>query len=280
MKILSLNFKKYFSTKVLNSFDEAVEDIKSGNRLIFGGFGLCGIPENLMKALLKRNDLKNLEVVSDDGGVADFGLGLLLEKKMIKRMVGSYIGNNKLFEKQFFNGDLELELVPQGTLAEKMRCGGAGIPAFYTPTGIGTLIETGGMPLKYNKDSSIAIISKKKETIDFENKKYILERSLRGDFSLIKGWKGDTKGNIIFRKTARNFNIDAATAGKICIAEVEHLVEPGELNPDEIHLPGIYVKKILKGESYEKRIENFTTSDIKEIKDEVLKLIYFLGIFN
>jgi 3-oxoacid CoA-transferase A subunit len=235
-----------------------------------GGFGLCGIPENLIKSLLKRNDLKNLEIVSDNAGVADFGIGLLLQKKMIKTMISSFIGHNEVFENKYLSGEIDLELIPQGTLAEKLRCGGAGIPAFYTPTGIGTLVELGGVPIKYNRDGTVQKYSEKKPYTYFDGKKYLLERSIKADYSFIKGWKGDQKGNIIFRKTARNFNYDAATAGKICIAEVEELVPVGELKPDEIHLPGIYVDKILKGESYEKRIENLITIDMAEQnQDEV-----------
>jgi 3-oxoacid CoA-transferase len=262
--------KRKFSSKVLHSFDEAVKDIKSGSRIIMGGFGLCGIPENLIKSLLKRNDLKDLEIVSDNAGVADFGIGLLLQKKMVKSMISSFIGHNHVFEQQYLCGYIDLELVPQGTLAEKLRCGGAGIPAFYTPTGVGTLVELGGVILKYNQDGTVQKYSEKKPSLEFEGKKYIMERAIKGDYAFIKGWIGDHKGNIIFRKTARNFNYDAATSGKICIAEVEELVPTGELKPDEIHLPSIYVDKILKGESYEKRIENLTTIEMAEKnQDEV-----------
>jgi 3-oxoacid CoA-transferase len=258
----SFLFKKSFSNKVFQSASEAIKDIKSGNRLIVGGFGLCGIPENLISSLSKREDIKDLEIVSNNAGVTDFGLGLLLQQNKVKRMISSYVGENKEFERQYLSGELELELVPQGTLVEKLRSGGAGIPAFFTPTGYGTMVQEGGFEIKYEKGSKKAeIYSEKKETREFNGRQYVLENSLTGDFALIKGWKGDAKGNIIFRKTARNFNVDAATAGKICIAEVEELVDVGELKPDEIHLPGIYVHRIFKGGNYEKRIEKYTTSD-------------------
>lgn len=260
--MINLLFKKSFSKKIFRNASDAVRDIKSGNRLIVGGFGLCGIPETLIDALHKREDIKDLEVVSNNAGVTDFGLGILLKDRKVKRMISSYVGENKEFERQYLTGELELELVPQGTLAEKLRAGGAGIPAFYTPTGYGTVVQEGGFPIKIGKDGkSVEIPSQKKEVREFNGKNYVLEHSLVGDFSLIKGWKGDSKGNIIFKKTARNFNPDAATAGKICIAEVEELVEDGEIKPDEIHLPGVYVHRIIKGEKYEKRIEKLTTSD-------------------
>lgn len=255
-------FKRSFSKKVFRSASDAVRDIKSGNRLIVGGFGLCGIPENLIDALHNKDDIKDLEIVSNNAGVTDFGLGILLRDRKVKRMVSSYVGENKEFERQYLSGELELELLPQGTLAEKLRAGGAGIPAFYTPTGYGTLVQEGGFPIKLGKDGkTVEIPSEKREVREFNGKNYVLESSIVGDFSLIKGWKGDSKGNIIFKKTARNFNPDAATAGKICIAEVEELVEDGEIKPDEVHLPGVYVHRIIKGEKYEKRIERVTTSD-------------------
>jgi len=266
--MFNFSIKRQFSKKVYRSACEAIHDLNSGNRIIVGGFGLCGIPENLISSLTKR-DVKNLEIVSNNAGVTDFGLGLLLQQKKIKRMISSYVGENKEFERQYLSGELELELVPQGTLAEKLRSGGAGIPAFYTPTGYGTMVQEGGFPIKYqNSREEVEIISLKKETREFNGRHFILESSITGDFALIKGWKGDTKGNIIFRKTARNFNADAATAGKICIAEVEELVNEGELNPDDIHLPGIYVDRILKGQNYEKRIEKLTISNQQPLKDD------------
>lgn len=225
--------------KVLESFAEAVADIQDGATLIVGGFGLCGIPENLILALRDKG-VKDLTVVSNNCGVDDWGLGLLLANKQIKKMVSSYVGENKIFEKQFLNGELEVELVPQGTLAERMRAGGAGIPGFYTATGVGTPIAEG------------------KEHKEFDGRTYILERGIVGDFALVKAWKADPYGNLVFRKTARNFNPLAAMAGKITIAEVEELVDIGELDPDEIHTPGIYVQRVLVGTHYEKRIERRT----------------------
>jgi 3-oxoacid CoA-transferase subunit A len=209
--------------------------------LVVGGFGLCGIPENSISAL-KSMGVKNLTCVSNNAGVDDFGLGLLLQTRQIKKMISSYVGENATFEKQFMSGELEVELVPQGTLAERIRAGGAGIAGFYTPTGVGTQVAEG------------------KEIKVFEGREFVLERCIRGDFALVKAWKGDTFGNLVFRKTARNFNPMAATAGKITVAEVEELVEIGELDPDQIHTPGIYVQRIFQGVNYEKRIEQMTVS--------------------
>jgi len=245
------------SGKVVNSAEEAVKDIHDGSKLLVGGFGLCGIPENLIGAL-RASGVKDLTVVSNNCGVDDFGLGLLLQTRQIKRMISSYVGENAIFEKQYLSGELELELIPQGTLAERCRAGGAGIPAFYTPTGVGTFLEEGGFPIKYNSDGSVAIASKPREVRVFNGRKVLMEEAITGDYALVKGWKADTRGNIIFRYTARNFNPAMATAGKICIAEVEEIVEAGSLKPDEIHLPGIYVNRLIKGERYEKRIEKLT----------------------
>ncbi|MCP8969868.1 CoA transferase subunit A [Ectobacillus ponti] len=225
--------------KVVASFEEAVRDIGDGATLIVGGFGLCGIPEKAILALRDKG-VKDLTVVSNNCGVDDWGLGLLLANKQIKKMVSSYVGENKIFEQQFLSGELEVELVPQGTLAERIRAGGAGIPAFYTATGVGTPIAEG------------------KEHKEFDGRTYILERGIVGDFALVKAWKADTLGNLVYRKTSRNFNPVAATAGKITIAEVEEIVEAGELDPDEIHTPGIYVQRVLLGTNYEKRIERRT----------------------
>ena len=222
--------------KVWDSFEAAVADIQDGATLIVGGFGLCGIPEKSIEALQNKGT-KDLTVVSNNCGIEDWGLGLLLANKQIKKMVASYVGENKLFEQQFLSGELEVELTPQGTLAERIRAGGAGIPGFYTATGVGTPIAEG------------------KEVKEFSGKEYLLEEGIVADFALVKAWKGDTLGNLIYRKTSRNFNPIAATAGKITIAEVEEIVEAGELNPDEIHTPGIYVQRILLGENYVKRIE-------------------------
>lgn len=226
---------------IFSNFNEAVESIKDGMTIMVGGFGIVGIPENLIKALYEK-DIKDLTVISNNCGIDDWGLGLLLKNKQIKKMISSYVGENKEFERQVLNGDLEVMLVPQGSLAEKIRAGGAGIPAFYTPTGVGTLIAEG------------------KETKIFNGKEYLLEESLVADFSLIRAWKADKHGNLVFRKTARNFNPMMAAAGKVTIAEVEEIVEVGELDPDEIHTPGIYVQGIIKGKQ-EKRIEHLTISE-------------------
>jgi 3-oxoacid CoA-transferase subunit A len=226
-------------SKVMDSFVEAVSDIQDGASLIVGGFGLSGIPEKSIEAL-RAQGTKNLTVYSNNCGVDDWGLGLLLANKQIKKMVASYVGENKIFEQQFLSGELEVELTPQGTLAERMRAGGAGIPGFYTATGVGTPIAEG------------------KETKEFNGKTYLLEEGIVGDFALVKAWKADTLGNLVYRKTSRNFNPLAAMAGKITIAEVEEIVEPGELDPDEIHTPGIYVQRLLLGTNYEKRIERRT----------------------
>lgn len=225
--------------KVMNSALEAISDIQNGATLIVGGFGLCGIPEKAIEAL-RQQGTKDLTVYSNNCGVDDWGLGLLLANKQIKKMIASYVGENKIFEQQFLSGELEVELTPQGTLAERMRAGGAGIPGFYTATGVGTPIADG------------------KETKVFNGKTYLLEEGIVGDFALVKAWKADTLGNLVYRKTSRNFNPLAAMAGKITIAEVEEIVEPGELNPDEIHTPGIYVQRLIVGTNYQKRIERRT----------------------
>ncbi|MCS6837680.1 MAG: CoA transferase subunit A [Bdellovibrionaceae bacterium] len=227
-------------SKVVKNAEEACRDVFSGATLIFGGFGLCGIPENSIVALSKM-PIKDLTCVSNNAGVDDWGLGLLLQNRQIKKMISSYVGENALFERLYLTGELEVEFVPQGTLAERMRAGGAGIPAFYTPTGVGTLVAAG------------------KEEREFDGRKYILERWIRGDFAFVKAWKGDPFGNLVYRRTARNFNPLAAMAGKITIAEVEELVPLGSLDPDEIHTPGIFVQRIFQGSHYQKRIEQRTT---------------------
>ena len=214
--------------KVVDSCAEAVADIADGATVVVGGFGLCGIPENLIAAL-RELGARELTVVSNNCGVDDFGLGLLLANSQISRMVASYVGENSIFERQFLSGELDVELVPQGTLAERMRAAGAGIPAFYTPTGVGTPVAEG------------------KETREFDGRAFLLERALGGDFALVKAWRGDTLGNLVYRDTARNFNPLAAMAGRITIAEVEELVEAGELDPDEVHTPGIFVQRVLEG---------------------------------
>jgi 3-oxoacid CoA-transferase subunit A len=225
--------------KVINSFEEAVQDIQNGSTLVVGGFGLSGIPEKTIQAL-REQGTKDLTIISNNCGVDDWGLGLLLENRQIKKMVASYVGENKLFEQQFLSGELEVELTPQGTLAERLRAGGAGIPGFYTATGVGTPIAEG------------------KEVKEFDGETYLLERGIVGDFALVKAWKADTLGNLVYRKTSRNFNPLVAMAGKITIAEVEEIVEPGELDPNEIHTPGIYVQRLLLGTNYQKRIERRT----------------------
>ena len=226
--------------KVYANANDALKDIvQDGQTLAVGGFGLCGMPEALIAAL-KATGVKDLTCISNNAGVDGFGLGLLLETKQIKKMIASYVGENKEFERQFLNGELEVELTPQGTLAEKLRAGGAGIPAFYTQAGVGTLIAEG------------------KEVRSFNGKDHILEESLTADIALVKAYKADKAGNLIFRKTARNFNPDCATAGKITVVEVEELVEVGELDPDHVHLPGIYVHRIIVNAQPEKRIEQLT----------------------
>jgi 3-oxoacid CoA-transferase subunit A len=227
--------------KVYADAKTAIEGVKDGMLLLFGGFGLCGIPENAIAAL-RDSGIKNLTCVSNNAGVDDFGLGQLLQRRQIKKMISSYVGENELFESLYLSGELEVEFTPQGTLAEKLRAGGAGIPAFFTPTGVGTKVAEG------------------KEVRDFNGRKYVLEHSIRGDFAFVKAWKGDKFGNLIFRKTARNFNPVTAMAGNVTVAEVEELVEIGELDPDQIHLPGAYVQRIFQGQNYQKRIENLTVS--------------------
>ncbi|RWR15044.1 CoA transferase subunit A [Siminovitchia fortis] len=224
--------------KIFATFQEAVADISDGSTLMVGGFGLCGIPENLIMALVDKG-VKDLTVISNNCGVDEWGLGLLLQNKQIKKMIGSYVGENKEFERQVLAGEIEVELTPQGTLAEKIRAGGAGIPAFYTPAGVGTPIAEG------------------KEIREFNGKEYVLEEALTADFSLVNAWKGDKMGNLVYRKTARNFNPMIAAAGKVTIAQVESLVEVGELEPDSIHTPSIYVQGLIQGE-LEKRIERRT----------------------
>ncbi|TYL47474.1 CoA transferase subunit A [Marinomonas sp. IMCC 4694] len=227
--------------KVVSSYEEAMAGLENGMTVLAGGFGLCGIPENLI-AEIKRKGTTGLTVVSNNCGVDGFGLGVLLEDKQIRKMVSSYVGENALFEKQLLNGELEVELTPQGTLAEKMRAGGAGIPAFYTATGVGTPVAEG------------------KETKLFNGREYLLEEAITGDFAIVKGWKADRYGNVVYRHTAQNFNPLAATAGKITVVEVEELVEVGELDPAHIHTPGIYVDRVIVGH-FEKRIEKRTVKE-------------------
>ena len=225
--------------KVVSSADEAVRDIPNGAIIMVGGFGLCGNPENLIRALVKKG-VRNLTTISNNAGVDGFGIGLLLAAGQISKHIGTYVGENKLLEEMILKGQIELQLVPQGTFSERIRAGGAGIPAFYTPTGVGTTVAQG------------------KETREFEGRLYLMEHALKADFALIKAWKGDKWGNLVYRKAARNFNPMMATAARVTIAEVEHLVEPGELDPDMVHTPSIFVKRIFQGELYEKRIEKRT----------------------
>ncbi|TVR76973.1 MAG: CoA transferase subunit A [Chitinophagaceae bacterium] len=225
--------------RTVSGATEAIKEIKDGAVIMFGGFGLCGIPENSIRALVESG-AKNLTCISNNAGVDDFGLGLLLQTRQIKKMMASYVGENAEFERQMLSGELDVELIPQGSLAERIRAGGAGIPAFFTPTGYGTEVAEG------------------KETREYDGKMYVLESALKADFAIVKAWKGDKAGNLIYKATARNFNPMMAMAGKVTIAEVEELVEPGELDPNEIHTPGIFVQKIFQGKNYEKRIEQKT----------------------
>jgi 3-oxoacid CoA-transferase subunit A len=225
--------------KRIASPDVAIANLRDGMTILMGGFGLCGIPEKLIDAV-RRKGTRDLTIVSNNAGVDDFGIGLLLQNRQVKKMISSYVGENKLFEQLVLTGELQVELNPQGTLAERLRAGGAGIPAFFTPTGYGTLVAEG------------------KETRDFDGRPYVLERAIRGNFAFIKAWKGDRWGNLIYRKTARNFNPMMATAADYVVAEVEQLVEPGELDADQVHTPGIFVNAIFQGADYVKRIEKRT----------------------
>lgn len=225
--------------KVVSNADEAIRDIADGATIMLGGFGLCGIPENSIAALMRKG-VKNLTCISNNAGVDEFGLGLLLKTRQVRKMMASYVGENSEFERQLLSGELEVDLIPQGTLATRIQMAGMGIPAFFTPAGYGTEIAAG------------------KEVREFNNKMYLMEHALHADFAIVKAWKGDSMGNLVFRKTTRNFSTSMAKAGNITIAEVEHLVKPGELDPDHIHVAGIYVHRIFQGTSYEKRIERKT----------------------
>src|ERR1017187_4965561 len=225
--------------KVVANADEAIQDVFDGASIMVGGFGLCGNPENLIRALVKKG-VKNLTTVSNNAGVAAFGIGMLLSNGQLRRHIGTYVGENKMLEQMVLNGTVQLELVPQGTSSERIRAGGAGIPAFFVPTGVGTVVAEG------------------KEAREFEGRTYIMEHALKADFAFVKAWKGDKWGNLVYRKTARNFNPMMATAAKITIAEVEHLVEAGELDPHLVHTPSVYVKRIFQGQLYERRIERRT----------------------
>lgn len=228
--------------KKVNSAEEAIQGISSDMTIMFGGFGLCGIPENCIAALAAKPDIKGLTCISNNAGVDDFGLGLLLQNHQVRKMISSYVGENDEFERQMLSGELEVDLIPQGSLAERCRAGGAGIPAFFTPAGYGTEVAEG------------------KEVREYNGKPHILETALTADYAVVKAWKGDTQGNLVFRYTAMNFNPMMAMAGKITIAEVEELVPEGELDPNHIHTPGIFVQRIFQGEKYEKRIEQRTVT--------------------
>jgi len=229
--------------KVVANADEAVREVFDGAVIMVGGFGLCGIPENLIRALVRKG-VKNLTTISNNVGVDGFGMGLLLAAGQIRKHIGTYVGENKMLEQMVLQGKVELDLVPQGTFSERIRAGGAGIPAFFTPTGVGT------------------VVAENKETREFDGRMYLMEHALKADFALIKAWKGDQWGNLVYRKTARNFNPMMATAGKVTIAEVEHLVEVGDLEPDMVHTPSVFVNRIFQGELYEKRIEKRTVRKI------------------
>ncbi len=244
--------------KVVRTAVEAVEDITSGSSLAVGGFGLCGIPQALIDALLDAG-ATDLETVSNNCGVDGYGLGSLLRAGRIRRTTGSYVGENKEFERQFLGGELEVELVPQGTLAERLRAGGAGIPAFYTPAGVGTQVADGGLPLRYDGSGGVAMASEPKEVREFDGRTYVLEHGIRTDFALVHARYGDRHGNLVYDKTAANFNPLCAAAGRVTIAEVEQVVEPGELDPAQVHTPGILVQRVVQA-SAEKRIEKRTVS--------------------
>lgn len=264
---------KSFSTssrclvQIFQDVNDAIRDVKSNSTILCGGFGLCGIPENLFDALSQNKSVKNLTLVSNNVGTNDFGVGLLLRQNQVKRMISSYVGENKVFEAQYLSGELELEFVPQGTLAERIRAGGAGIPLFYTPTGYNTLVHRGGAPIRYDKNGNIDLASKPKQTINHKGSNYVLEEAIKGDYAFIKAYKADKLGNLVFRMSARNFNAPMCKAAKTTIVEVEEIVETGNLDPDQIHIPGIYVNRLVQGKSYEKRIERKTTKENMMLAD-------------
>jgi 3-oxoacid CoA-transferase subunit A len=247
--------------KVVASAADAVADIPNGATLAVGGFGLCGVPSVLIEALLEAG-LRDLEAVSNNCGVDEWGLGRLLMEKRLRRMISSYVGENKEFARQYLSGELEVELTPQGTLAERMRAGGSGIPAFFTATGGGTQVAEGGLPWKYDTEGNVIISSPVKETRDFGGREYVLEAAIVADFGLVRAWKGDRHGNLVYRESARNFNPLAAMCGRVTIAEVEHLVEPGEIQPEDVHTPGVYVQRVVAltpEQAADKKIEKRTT---------------------
>ena len=240
--------------KVVPTAAEAVGDIPDGASLAVGGFGMTGVPAVLIMALLEQG-AGQLEIISNNLGIDGYGLGVLLAAGRIRRTIGSYVGNNKEFARQYLAGELEFEITPQGTLAERLRAGGAGIPAFFTPAGAGTLVAEGGLPWRYAPDGSVAVASPPKEVREFDGVTYLLERAIRPDYALVHAWKGDRHGNLVFRKSSRNFNPAAAAAGRITIAQVEHLVEPGEIDPDAVHTPGIHVQRVVHVPGVEKPVE-------------------------
>ena len=245
---------------------EAVADIVSGSTLAVGGFGLCGIPSVLIRALLEQG-AADLEVVSNNCGVDNWGLGQLLQERRLRRMVSSYVGENKEFARQYLSGELEVELTPQGTLAERMRAGGSGIPAFFTATGIGTQVEDGGLPWRYDSSGNVLVSSPPNEVREFDGRRFVMERAIVADFALVRAWKGDRHGNLVYRMAARNFNPLAAMCGRVTIAEVEELVEPGELDPNEVHTPGVFVRRVVAltpEQAAEKRIEKRTVVAVED----------------
>lgn len=250
-------------TEIYSSASEAVADIASGASLAVGGFGLCGIPDVLIAAIADGH-ATDLEVVSNNCGVDDYGLGILLAANRIRRFTASYVGENKAFARQYLAGEVEVELTPQGTLAERLRAGGTGIPAFYTPAGVGTLVADGGLPWRYAADGSVAVASPVKEIREFGGKCYVLEEAITTDFALVHAHIGDTYGNLVFNKAARNFNPIVAMAGRVCIAQVEQLVPAGTLDPDHIHLPGIFTRRLVHVGPQDKRIEKRTTRSVEE----------------
>lgn len=250
-------------SKVYASADEAVSDFKSDSTLLSGGFGLCGVPDTLIEALLKKKDLKNMTAVSNNAGVDGGGLGLLLGSGQVIKMVSSYIGENRTFERMYLGGDMELDLTPQGTLAERIRAGGAGVPAFFTPAGVGTIIESGEIPSRYNKDGTVKSYQKKKESRQFNGRNYIMEEAISADYAIVKAFKADKSGNLQFRLSAENFNGVMARSAKLTVVEAEHIVEDGEIDPNAVHVPGIYVDRIVQA-TVDKKIEKYTFSKSKE----------------
>ncbi|CAI2366246.1 unnamed protein product [Moneuplotes crassus] len=258
---LSRISERRFAAQIFNNCDEAIHDMKDGSKIACGGFGICGIPENLIESIKNKN-LRELTCISNNGGLSDWGLGRLMINRQVKRMIGGSIMENKLYEKQYLEGNMEVEFIPQGTLAERLRAAGNGIPAFYTQTGVGTFLEHGGFPIRMPQDGEEAtLVTTPREVKIFDGTKYLLEEALKADYAIVKGWKADEKGNVVFRKSARNFNIDCAKAAQTCIVEVEEIVPTGTLDPDTIHLPHIFVQRLVQCDHYEKRVEQLTVSN-------------------